>query len=341
MYSPAKRRLAILTFVCIPLLASSACGSDGESAATPIPEVITVEGEVTFGDGSFNLPQPESGLADLASYKAELTVTFDGTRAGQPSAWSRIYTMLWNKEPAARQLTIEQSGDLPELEQIFMAEAGGVAYERRGENICAAQLLADGPGLSELWEPAAFLPGVIGADAAGTDRVNDIAADHYTFDELALGESPYADATGEVWVASDGGYVVRYLLTIGGTDTYFGEEDLEGKLSFAYELTEVDQVPPLELPEDCPPGLVDAPLLPDAANIRNLPGVLSFETATNLTASAAFYQQKLPELGWSAGNSAINDASVLLNFSQGENTMDVIISADGEMTLVQILIGGR
>ncbi len=39
----------------------------------------------------------------------------------------------------------------------------------------------------------------------------------------AFGQFCLAQSTGEMWVASDGGYIVKYLVTTKGDANYFGE----------------------------------------------------------------------------------------------------------------------
>ncbi len=95
--------------------------------------------------------------------------------------------MLVTREPAARQLTIEKTGDLSNLDGVFMAEMDGADYERRGESSCVANAIAAGYSLGERMEPAGFLTVVIGADEAGSEPVNGVAARHSTFDERAIG----------------------------------------------------------------------------------------------------------------------------------------------------------
>ena len=156
--------------------------------------------------------------------------------------------------------------------------------------------MSSGDSLAERLEPAGFLTGVIGAEAAGSETVNG-AADHYTFDERALGQLGLAKSTGELWVASNGGYIVRYKVATKGTAVYFGE-GIEGTLTWDYELTGVNQPVAVELPKGCPAGMVNAPLLPGATAVRRVPGLLSYSTSTGLAAAAAFYQKQIPLLGW-------------------------------------------
>ncbi len=348
----ASKRKVILLSILALLLVSLACKffqpdtssttpqSDNPTDSPTVGENQTFEADVTFGSGPVNYPDAKAGLSALSSYKATLTISFDGTNAGQPYQWSKTYVMLTTNEPAARQLTIEKTGDLPDLAQVFMAETEGASYERRGENSCLANAIVEGDTLAERMEPAGFLNGVIGAENAGAETVDDVAANHYTFDQRAFGlTEDFVQSTGEMWVATDGGYVLKYLLTTKGNADYFGE-GIEGTLSWDYQLSDINQPVPFTLPDDCPPGLVNAPQLPDATNVQSFPGVLTYDTVTSLADIAAFYQEQLPTLGWAlTGEPNITDTSVFLDFTQGDKTMTVIATTDAEVTTIHILLG--
>ena len=139
-----------------------------------------------------------------------------------------------------------------------------------------------------------------------------------------------------MWIASEGGYVVKYVLSTTGNADYFGE-GIEGTLSFDYELTGVDQPVEIILPEVCPPGMVEAPQLPDAANVLNMPGLLSYETTSSLQEAVAFYQQKMPEIGWAAiDEPSITDTDALLAFTKDDQAMAVSITVENGVTTVLI-----
>jgi hypothetical protein len=332
-----NKRLAILLIT--PLLISLACNaSTGGTPADSQPKNMTIQRDIVYGSGPFNLPDAKVGLSDLSSYKATLTLSFDGTRDGKAEKWSETYLMLMQKDPAARQLTIEKSGDLTDLDPVFRAEANETAYQRIGENSCSATQIETGNSLGDRMEPASFLNYVIGADEAGNETVNDISANHYKFDQHALGQGDLTESTGEMWVASEGGYVVKYVLTTKGKADYFGA-GIEGTLSFDYELTDVNQPVEIKLPEDCPPGLVDAPKLPDASNVVSSLGLLTYETSSSVQDAGAFYQKELPNLGWKVvGKPSITDTSALLAFTKEDQTMSIIITAENGITTVQILL---
>lgn len=325
-----------------PLLVSLACltVTSVPSTATPESGAVSVESNVDFGPGAFDFPDAEAGLAGLSSYKATLTVAFDGTESGQSQRWSKTYVMLATKEPSAHQLAIQKTGANSDPAQAFMAEMDAVAYEQRGEDACSAtMIIEERDSLTERLEPAGFLNGVIGAEEAGNETVNDVAANHYTFDESAFGQLDIAESTGEMWIASDGGYIVRYLLTTKGTADYFGE-GIEGTLTWDYELTDINQAVTFELPDDCPAGIVNVPLLPDASNILNMPGILTYDTSTSVADIVAFYQQEIPNMGWElVGEPTITDTTALLDFMQGDQTMAILITTGDTGTTVHVVLG--
>ncbi len=345
-------RWPMLFFILLPLLISSACNtsvstpppsepsptSPPEEATSEQPGELTLQQEMVFGPGSFIYTDTRAGLANLTSYQASLTLTFDGTRDGQASKWSQTYTLLARNEPSARTWTLERSGDLPNLEPMFLAEMNGLDYERRGELECTATEIQAGDSLTDRFELASFLTGVIGAEEAGSETVNGVAANHYTFDQRALGEDGITESTGEIWVASEGNYIVKYLLTRKGKADYFGE-GIEGTLTLDYQLTDPNQPVTIQLPEDCPPGLVDAPLLPDAANVEKMPGALTYDTSAGLAEAAAFYQEQIPSLGWTLeGEPSITESAAFLNYKKDSQSMVIFLSAGDNMTTVHILL---
>jgi len=340
----------MVMFVLIFLFGSSACltltpGSPPSTPASPtgastqgVPAVTAV-GKVVFGPGAFNFPDTKAGLADLTSYKSTLILSFDGTRAGKTEQWSKTYVMLTAKEPASHQSTIEKTGDISDPNPVFMAEINGAAYEQHGANVCNATVIDPENLLTEKWEPAGFLTGVIGAEVAGTETVNDVPANHYTFDERAFGQLGIAKSTGEMWVASKTGYIVKYVLTTKGGATYFGE-GIEGTLIWDYQLTNINQAVTFKLPGDCPAGMVNAPLLPDASGILSMPGILAYATTSSLADAAAFYQKQIPSLGWElVGEPTITDTTALLDYIQGEQTMTIIITTGDDGTNVHVVLG--
>ena len=81
------------------------CNSASDSsppASTIPPQTSVVTPTIVIGSGDFVYPDPTVGLTDLPSYKATLTIGFDGTSDGKPDKWSETYVMLVSKSPAFR-----------------------------------------------------------------------------------------------------------------------------------------------------------------------------------------------------------------------------------------------
>lgn len=344
MHSPFTKRAAfgLSTLMLVLYGCGSASGGlalPGAAPAAPAPEQVTFEATATFGSGKFILDDPKVGLADLPGYTATLTLSFDGTRDGKPQKWTKTYVMLAGAKPAVRQLTLQRTGDLTDLSTVNMAEQDGASYTWDDKSGCTATAIKTGDSLGDTFEPAGFLHYVVGAQDAGAETVNKIPSKHYTFDQLALGQDGVTESTGELWVATTGGYLVKYLLSSKGKADYFGQ-GVEGTLTQDYELTGVGAPVVLKLPDDCPPGIIDAPLMPDASQVESAPGSLSYQSATALKDVAAFYKKELPKLGWKAqSDTTVTDTDGFLHFVQGHQDLLLVLTAGSGTTTIDITLG--
>lgn len=316
----------------------TAGGNDGE-----------INANLEYGPGSFDLENPTEGLAALSSYKATLLLSFDGTQDGQSMKWERTYVMLTSTEPAAHRITVDTTGIASDKSPILIAEINGVQYSLDGENKCTAAIPEAGTSLADTWEPAGFLFPVIGAEAAGSETINGIVSDQYSFDERALGEAGLSKSTGQVWVAPNEGVVVRYLLTTTAGPDYFGE-GIDGTLRREYNLTDINQPVTIDLSRAgigdgapttavCPGGLVDAPLMADAQNIDRQPEMTSYSTAGSIADVLAFYQAQLPPLGWAAsGEPSVSDTMGLANYIKGDQQLSLIVTNTENQVAVRLMM---
>ena len=368
-----RRRTLVGALLVTPLLISTACSSSGSTtrqttsgpltASTTSPtssggtsaatgtttdpdlppagsDDKTFDAKVTFGTGPSTLGATTTGLAGLAGYTATLTVSFKGTNAGQPSTWTNVYTMLVAKDAKARQLTI--SSPVPgDPDRVYRAEVDGVSYTKRADKPCAASATeasgsTSGSPLADSLEPAAQLDTAVGADPAGAEDVNGVPANHYTFDEHALGQAGVATTKGEVWVATTGGYLVKYTSTTNAKAELLGD-GIEGTLTFDYELTGIGRPAVVSLPDDCPAALVMTPMPPGATNVTSAPGSSTFDTTSSPTDVTSFYQAQLAPLGWTANDDLVaDDTSAHLSFVQGAMTLSVDATADAGITSVTL-----
>lgn len=337
--------LVVLFVGCTSSNDSAATGSNAVSdvttSDTSVEAAPSDDAEIETGPGDLYLTNPEVGLELLSGYTATLTVTFTGTQDGQPREWANVYTLRFAAAPRESQLTIKSSGDggddLSPLgdDVVLLAEMPGSAFVVSGNGSCEV-IATDTEGtLLGPYVPAARLAAVLGAEVAGQDTIAGAVAGHYTFDERAVLAT--ADTQGEVWVAVDGGHVVKMLVTTTGDSDYFGE-GMAGTIVEEYVLSDINQPTLTDLPASCIDGWVDVPLL-DAAKVQRSRGSLRYETTASVGDAVAFYRQQLAAAGWTTLGEpdSGNPAAVTLHFGQGEWTLFMVVDHVDGVTVVDIV----
>jgi hypothetical protein len=305
---------------------------------TAEPGEVIADIDFDFGAGTYDFPGPATALANLGGYDASLVVSFSGTEAGQPQQWTRTYAMAVAAGGAQRELTVTATGADADADAMHRFEMDGVAYELSPDGTCVASAVYAPDSLGQRWEPAGFLFGVRAATEAGTDTANGIDVSHYTFDERAFGPLPAADSTGEMWVASDGGYLVRYLTSTVGNADYFGE-GIEGTVTLDYELTDVNAPAAILLPDACAGASLEVPTPPDATDVVRTASTLTFTTASSTDDVTAFYESELAALGWEPVSEAVVfEGGTSQDFTRDEKRLSLLITAGESATSVRFVI---
>lgn len=285
----ARRLLPISIFV----LLVGACAlpeiiSSGQPGG-PKPE--------TAGAGSFDLMSPTTGLDGLSSYQAVLQLTFDGTRNGEAYKTSRLLELGVDRDAGLRTLRETNEGADSAVDGYYMATIGNLVYlqELQGDSCDAAEL--EDP-TAPLFEPASMLPAFRGGVEAGAETLIGGLAKIYTFDAAALNAGSEATASGKVWIADPGGWVMKFELTLEAGADIFGE-GMSGTQVWEYSLNDVN-LAFVELASACPILLSGLPEPEDAGDLERLPGMLSFTTAQTADALGTFYTSQLTAMGWSS-----------------------------------------
>jgi hypothetical protein len=308
--------------------ATAATGAPTESgtptqSGTPSAQPSIAGVDVETGPGTFFLSDPRVGLDALASYTATLTVSFDGTAAGQARTWSSVSRLQHTAQPPASVLTIEVSGDAKIPEPAVVAEAAGAAYQLGADGTCASQPAEPENSILAFREPIAQLPGLVGAEAAGSEPLNGVAADHFTFDGRATLEAGAGTTTGEIWIAADGGHVLRFVRTTTADATYFGE-GIAGTMTWEYVLDDINSLTSIALPAACQLGV---PIMAGATNVIVLPLYVQFDTQSSIADIAAFYADQLTANGWAAGAEPFQgDDRAAIEFVKGSQSLYLLIT---------------
>ncbi len=185
-------------------------------------------------------------------------------------------------------------------------------------------------------------------------KINGIDSRHYQFNEKALTkllnlDTGQATANGDVWIAKDGGYVTKYVVTIEVKNSNGGILDpnmVEGSLEMTYELQEVNGNIKIELPAEATagvrlPGFEDEgfPMPPDSTTQMASGQMIVLQSKTPPDAAAAFYETALADMGWSKDEQASMSFQGMssLAFTKDGVVLNLIITTDESTGQTQIM----
>jgi hypothetical protein len=194
----------------------------------------------------------------------------------------------------------------------------------------------------EILEPAAILYRFTTGNRLGPDVVNGIPTTRYQINQDNLNiADPKPGITGEVWTAEAGAYVVRLTLTIEAPPEPTGE-GLEARQEWTYELSQINEIDSIGLPEGCLRVPLEIPIPSDAQEITRTSGRISFTTASSARGVLGFYSRELSALGWKAGQDPLEADPVLpisVSFTRGDEILAVNLpTTDGGPWSVDLLL---
>jgi hypothetical protein len=288
------------------------------------------------------LPDPQAGLASLDNYTNTLTLSFAGTANGQDLESVETYAQSAWPALDAKFFTIDALDETGLPQYIVAGNVGEAHYDQIGRDVpCGVWWGEEATvtGGSE-FQVASLLKPVGAAKLTGEETVEGIPTKHYSFDGASVGLPEDVEATGDVWIATKGGYVVKYILQITGADSYFGEGK-QGTQKIEYLLSEVNANSQVVYPYGCEPVLTDVPATQDAAEIIRLPGMLDYFSNSPQETIAAFYTDYFESGGWvKAGDFSMEGERSLLIFAQQDSEVVAFLSVspDGEAMSVNVSI---
>lgn len=327
-----KRLLFPVLLVCASMLVGCTSpggkGSSSQMNATGTGSQANSTGTGSQANGL--LSDPQVGLGNLDDYTATLTVSFKGTQAGQPVNQTDSYVQSeWPK--LAAQFTSIDSMDDSGAHQVNLSGAVGEAryFQANPGSPCSVNWDAAAK-VPASFRPAFLLPAVTTAKLVDEQTLDGIASQHYTFDTASLGLPSDASASGEVWIAKEGGYVVKYSLDINGSDSVFGV-GTSGTRHLEYALSKVGAQAQVVYPAGCDPVLSDIPAMEDAADLTRLPGLLDYSTNATQNDIFAFYEDKLTAMGWQkSAEEGIGTDSATNSFTRSDSSVDAIVAVEVE-----------
>ena len=244
----------------------------------------------TQSNGVLTLPDPLTGLSALSSYQFSYTTAVKGTQKGQAFESNLTINGLVNGANSSELVQQTSTGDSDFYLQRVVLNGTEFSQQASG-GICrtAASVSA------LVSDQTLKLPPVFGAKIAGQETLSGISATHYSFDEKAVpwqaGQN--GKASGDVWIAQPGGYVLKYVLNI-----QLPSGDFQGSRSWSYALSAIGSGTQVSMPKGCLPLITDIPMMAGAAQVKQLPAFQSYIVNAGLQQVASFYKQKLNAAGW-------------------------------------------
>ena len=327
-----------LASLLVATLLFSACqppqpglGSGGRASATGVTPASQSTGRLP-GELS-------AGLDKLDSYRAGMTMVFDGSREGQPLHEELVWTEEVVRQPAALRVTYSSQADRGDLLEII--SAGGQTYTLFDDECLITPVDGD-PKTLIGFDPSAFFGSLSAQGDLGVETIDGVPARHYQADTTSLGfASGFTDARADLWVAEPGDYIVRYVFEGNGSSAnLFGRGDTTpGAVRIEYQVGDVNQAIAISAPDGC--GLSsDLPLMPDAAGVSSVEDLIGYSTTSAVADVVAFYRRELPAVGWieDASAAVLTDNFSSLTFEKDGRTAVIVAALDASSNATNVLI---
>jgi len=333
-----RRHFFLLVALFSLVLASLSCSllgggdedQDTDTGSTEPTQVVLDQPAATetpeFEEGTIDLDSIWNTM-DIKSYRGDFTMTFDGTSDGEMVNGSATIAIEYIADPPAQHMTMSLEGyDVdPELaglnsfefyvmgDTAYLSlgdESGWLAFPNDSEDSITDEFMSY-QDFVDLPEKAKrkLLP----------ENVNGVMAWHYVVDknDLEEGLGTYDEMSADVWIAVDGGYMVKMDVTMSGS---FTSEDLgdqpidEGTMSIVFNMHDVNGNFTIELPPEAAEAesfsfdddmfgggewtRQDAPLPDDAEIDFAMEGMVSAYTNLSFEDALAFMLTQLEANGW-------------------------------------------
>ena len=278
------------------------------------------------GSGNNLIKDATTGLKTLQSYHVSFSQDLNGDLAGKPyeKHMQLELTKATGQVDFSRQL--DGTEDPASFFRVISRDNANYQWFSQ-DGGCAGE--AGKAEESVVLEPASLLPALKSPKLLGTEDVNGLSARHYEFTQadMAIAE-PKPEVSGEVWIAENGGFVVKFQMSV-STPAKPDKEGLSVSQEWDYEISQVNTIQEIDMPEGCMEVPLDIPVMADAQEVKRSSGLVSYSTGVTAAEVVQFYEDKLAGLGWtSTGPTPANDAKLPLSIiiEKGEERLSLTIS---------------
>lgn len=338
---------------------AAATNTPAPAAATAAPATATPEP----ADDEQALSEAQlTALEALKSYRQVVTYTSQGVDMdGNPIDERAEIVTEYTRDPLARRMVmsiVDNVNPDASQENMEMYQLGTDIFMNAGEDVGWMRISSEESPFA-----SAEIARLTGGDIFNNldqmrrvrpdEKINGVNSRHYQFDEVVLGKLFDEDMTnvtgsGDIWVAKDGGYLTKYLLTVEvkeGNGGMFDPNMNTGSFTMEFELKDVNQDFTIEVPEEATASISLAgfdgpfPMPEDGAVQVASSGFTVIFTAAPVADVIAFYDSALAELGWVKDEEGSMDMGDMasLTFTKDDTKLSLLITFDSSTSQTQIM----
>ncbi len=312
----------------------------GETAVTEAPEP-TGAPAATPADETRDVQDINGSLDALKSYRLRFNFTFDGKdEQGKPQKGGMEWVQEAIKESKDQHIRFASTGDTGHENgkggAFELYRVDGMTYMYSPDGQSDQKCVGMGSSQNDqdtgtFFKPSDIVGGLKQARLAGKgETVNDVVSDHYTFDQNAISFATFASAKGDVWLAQDGGFLVKYVGTATGKENILSGKAAEGTFTWEYNVEDANKVASIELPKECagqkPAG--DIPMPENAADKSSFGKMQTFKSPDAPADVAAFYKKAMAGQGWTAGDANAMGELQTLEFTKDGRKLTITITKE-------------
>ncbi len=359
-----KKLTIFLTFSLLFAFVLSACGGDAEVAVdTSADAEVSSDDAATGilpGPTTLDLDDPDAIQAIDTDYELHLVMSYSGT-ASDGSVLMGEFTLDQKQliDSADSEILVQASGmaDLGEVDMVSMSILGDTVYFYTDVNGC---IYLPASSYDDPYNDVVFTGDSMNGEAVrvGSETINGVATYHFALDTYNIDPAEMDLNTlesGDMYVAQDGGYLVRMVMEGMGTNEFFGGDgSIPVDIHYQLDYTPADGIEIMvpegcEVVEDSASGAgagdsaansEDYPVMADASNVTAFGTLFSYETNASIEEVMAYYKAELAADGWSLDQEIVGGETGILVFMQGGSGLSVAINGDpnnpGTLTVVII-----
>lgn len=324
-------QLPEMTFSVDELLEEGMDQLEGGDEALP-----PAEADQLFGD-------LESGYAGLESYRTRVVITVDGQdENGNTVQESMTLSQEANKAQDAYHMVMNQEGASTGPPQSFEIYTIGDSFymldpnnEMGMDTPCFAMSgssMGDEMNSFEMLSPDEIFDGIESGDLVKRgEMVNGIQTDHYRLKNVAMDGSTMVTESGDIWIAQNGGFIVRFVGDGKGDAGMFSTDTtVNGKMHWEFDLMDVNQVNEIILPDICvqaeSEGVGNLPVPPSATDVTQFGPMMTLNSSDAPNVVADFYRQELAAAGYELTEESDFGGMFMFTFMKDGQPLNVIIT---------------